>query len=123
MWIQDERSLYIPLKVLVLPVQVIRMIIFMLFKVNHFHYLGFPGGSVVKNLLGWKDPLEEEMATYSSILAVIIPGQQNTIYEVAKSQTQLSNLAHFHIYIFNPHRIYIFFFFFSRCSSWFYFIF
>ena len=42
----------------------------------------FPGGSVVKNLpavqekqemrvwsLGWEDPLEEEMATYSSILA------------------------------------------------------
>ena len=46
----------------------------------------FPGGSVVKNLpavqekqemrvwsLGWEDPLEEEMATYSSILAWRIP--------------------------------------------------
>ena len=42
-------------------------------------YIGFPGGSVVKNLptiqetqvqsLGWEDPLEEEMATHSSILA------------------------------------------------------
>ena len=42
-----------------------------------------PGGSVVKNLpamqktqvrsLGWEDPLEEEMATYSSILAWEIP--------------------------------------------------
>ena len=44
--------------------------------------MGFPGGSVVKNLpvmqeiqetqvqpLDWEDPLEEEMATYSSILA------------------------------------------------------
>ena len=43
--------------------------------------LGFPGGSVVKNLpavqetqetwvlLGQEDPLEEEMATHSSILA------------------------------------------------------
>ena len=44
--------------------------------------LGFPSGSVVKNLpamqetqeiqiqsLGWEDPLEEEMATHSSILA------------------------------------------------------
>ena len=41
--------------------------------------LGFPGGSVVKNLhamqetqvpsLGREDPLEEEMATHSSILA------------------------------------------------------
>ena len=42
-------------------------------------YPGFPGGSAVKNplamkemwvqSLGWKDPLEEEMATHSSILA------------------------------------------------------
>ena len=40
---------------------------------------GFPGGSVVKNLpamqetwvqfLGWEHPLEEELATHSSILA------------------------------------------------------
>ena len=44
---------------------------------------GFPGGSAVKNLpamqetwvrslgrsVGWEDPLEEEMATHSSILA------------------------------------------------------
>ena len=46
-------------------------------------YLGFPGGSVVKNLpskqerqvqsLGWEDPLEKEMATHSSILAWRIP--------------------------------------------------
>ena len=47
--------------------------------------LGFPGGSVVKNLpavqetretwvlLGQEDPLEEEMATHSSILAWRIP--------------------------------------------------
>ena len=45
--------------------------------------LGFPGGSVVKNppvmqslrvrSLGWEDPLEEEMATHSSILAWRIP--------------------------------------------------
>ena len=43
----------------------------------------FSGGSVVKNLptnagdtgsiLGWEDPLEEEMATHSSILAWEIP--------------------------------------------------
>ena len=42
-------------------------------------YLGFPGGSDVKNLpamretwvqsLGWEDSLEEGMATYSSVLA------------------------------------------------------
>ena len=38
--------------------------------------MGFPGGSGVLNLqkmqlqsLGWEDPLEKEMATYSSILA------------------------------------------------------
>ena len=41
--------------------------------------MGFPGGSVVKNSLGkqgtqvqslgWKDPLEKETATHSSILA------------------------------------------------------
>ena len=45
--------------------------------------MGFPGGSVVKNLpamqetqvqsLGWEDPLEKEMATYSSIIAWRIP--------------------------------------------------
>ena len=48
--------------------------------------VGFPGGSVLKNLpatqesqetqvrsLGWEDPLEEEVATHSSILAWKIP--------------------------------------------------
>ena len=45
--------------------------------------MGFPGGSVVKSLpakqetqvqfLGQEDPLEKEMATYSSILAWEIP--------------------------------------------------
>ena len=46
-----------------------------------FNQLYFPGGSVIKERtclptqeiqvwsLGWEDPLEEEMATYSSILA------------------------------------------------------
>ena len=46
-------------------------------------FSGFPGSSVVKNLsvmqemqvwfLGWKDPLEEGLATHSSILAWEIP--------------------------------------------------
>ena len=46
-------------------------------------YLGFPGGSVVKNpsvkqetrvlSLGREDPLEEEMATHFSILTWRIP--------------------------------------------------
>ena len=50
---------------------------------GHFLWTsGFPGGSVVKNqlanagdagsILGQEDPLEEEMATYSGILARII---------------------------------------------------
>ena len=49
--------------------------------------LGFPGGSVAKNLLakagntgsirGSEDPLEEEMATLSSILAWEIPWIEN----------------------------------------------
>ena len=46
-------------------------------------FLGFPGGSAVKNLpavweiwlqsLGWEDPLEKETTTHSSILAWRIP--------------------------------------------------
>ena len=53
--------------------------------------MGFPSGSAAKNLpaiqemreiwvqsLGWKDPLEEEMATYSSILAWRIPGTEES---------------------------------------------
>ena len=48
-----------------------------------YPFLGFPGGSDGKNLpamqetwvpsLGWEDPLEEGMATHSSILAWTIP--------------------------------------------------
>ena len=51
-----------------------------------FNIAGFPGGVVVKNLpamqdtrvwsLGQEDPLEEEMATHSSILAWEIPGTE-----------------------------------------------
>ena len=50
--------------------------------------MGFPGGSVVKNLpakqetlvgfLGQEDSLEKEMATHSSILAWEIPWTQET---------------------------------------------
>ena len=53
--------------------------------------LSFPSGSVVKNppamqetqemqvwSLGWEDPLEEEMATHSSILAWRIPWTEET---------------------------------------------
>ena len=58
--------------------------------------MGFPSGSVVKNLpemqemqiwvqsLGWEDPLEEDMTTHSSVLAQKIlwteePGGLQTI--------------------------------------------
>ena len=68
-------------------------------------HLGFLGGSTVKNLpamqgswvqsLGWEAPLEEEMATHSSILAWKIPWTEEPdglqSMGVAKSQTQLSD--------------------------------
>ena len=53
---------------------------------HNIKHMGFPGGSVVKKLsamqepqetgvqsLGWEDPLEEDMATLSSILDWKIP--------------------------------------------------
>ena len=67
--------------------------------------MGFPGGSVCKesacnvgnlgSILGWKDPLEEGMATHSSILAWRIPMDRGTwraaVHGVAESRTQLSD--------------------------------
>ena len=45
--------------------------------------------------LGWEDPLEEGMATHSSILTWTIPmdrgAWQAMVHGVAKSQTQLSD--------------------------------
>ena len=51
--------------------------------------MGFPDGAVVKNQptnagdteesLGWEDPLEEETATHSSILAQKIHGQRSLV--------------------------------------------
>ena len=45
--------------------------------------------------LGWEDPLEEEMAAHSSILAWRIPMERGawwaTVHGVAKSQTRLSD--------------------------------
>ena len=54
--------------------------------------MGFPGGSVVKNppvmqetqeaqvqFLAWKDPMEKEMATHSSILAGKFHGQRSLV--------------------------------------------
>ena len=69
--------------------------------------MGFPSGSLVKNLpamqetqgiqvrsLGQEEPLAEEMAAHSSILAWRIPmdgrAWKATFREVTKSQTSLS---------------------------------
>ena len=47
--------------------------------------------------LGWKDPLEKEMATHSSILAWRIPWTEEpgwaTVHRVAKSRTRLSDFT------------------------------
>ena len=67
--------------------------------------VGFPGGSDGEEpvcneetwvrSLGWEDPLEEGMATHSSILAWRISmdrgAWQATVHGVAKSRTQLSD--------------------------------
>ena len=64
-----------------------------------------PGAQMVKNLqamqetwvrsLSWEDPLEESMATHSSILAWRIPMDREawwaTVHEGAKSLTRLSS--------------------------------
>ena len=63
--------------------------------------MGFPGGSVVKNLppmqemwvqsLGQEDPLKEEMATHSSTLAWKIPW--TVAYQAPKSM-ELQRVIH-----------------------------
>ena len=81
----------------------------MLLRIIYFLNWGFPSGLVVKNLpavqkpqetrvlsLGLEDPLEEEMAIHSSILASEIswteePGRLQSMGWVAKGQIQLSN--------------------------------
>ena len=55
-------------------------------------------------LLGWEDPLEEGMATHSSILPGESHGQRSlagyTVHRVAKSQTRLKRLStHAHNYL------------------------
>ena len=71
---------------------------------------GFPGGSVIKNLPGGagdagdlglipgqEDPLEEEMATCSRILARKIPWtEESRIYRL---QTSLNALSYMLIYV------------------------
>ena len=61
----------------------------MALNVSIFKAWDFPGGSAVKNRpamqegqvrsLGGEDPLEEEMATHSSILAWKIPWMRNSV--------------------------------------------
>ena len=67
----------------------------------------FPGGSDSKEsacnvgdlglILGWEDPLEEGMATHSSILVWRIPKDRGTwqaiVHGVAKSWTRLEKLS------------------------------
>ena len=67
--------------------------------------MGFPDGSDSKEsacstgdlglIPGWEDPLEEGMATHSSILIWRIPMDKGaswaTVHGVAKSQAQLSD--------------------------------
>ena len=67
--------------------------------------MGFPSGSVVKNLpamqenrvqsLDWEDPLEKRMATRGSIFAWRIPWTEEpgraTVPRVAKCQTRLGD--------------------------------
>ena len=73
--------------------------------------MGFPGGSAVKNLaamkelqemrvrsLGWEDPLEEDLATPSSVLAWRIPwtGEPGGLQSIGLQRVRhnLSDLAH-----------------------------
>ena len=52
--------------------------------------------------LGWEDPLEEDMATHSIILAWRIPmdrgAWQTTVHGIAKSQTWLCDYVHVHVH-------------------------
>ena len=67
------------------------------FNSTEVNLLGFPGGSDGKESacnagdLGWEDPLEEDMATHSSIVAWRIPMDRGawraTVHEVTKSWT------------------------------------
>ena len=46
--------------------------------------------------LDQEDPLEKEMAAHSSILAGRIPGTEEPVHRVTKSQTQPSDLTRMH---------------------------
>ena len=77
---------------------------YLLFEIQTIIEMSYPGGSVVENLttmqetgvrsLGGDDPLEQEMATHSSILAWRIPWTEEPgglqSMRLQKSQTGLS---------------------------------
>ena len=70
--------------------------------------MGFPGGSVEKNppakqetwvrSLGWEEPLGEEMATHSSILAWEIPRteQPGGLQSRGHKELDMRECAHMH---------------------------
>ena len=74
---------------------------------RNVYYMVFPGGSVVKNLPanagdvgsipGLEDPMEEEMATHSSVLTLGNPRDGGawwaSVYGVAQSRTRLKQLS------------------------------
>ena len=72
-------------------------------RLNNILLWDFPGGSVVKNLpavqesqvppLGWEDPLEEEMATHSSILDGNSHGQRRLVNCVVHGFTKESDMS------------------------------
>ena len=73
-------------------------------------FKGFPGGSEVKasacnvetwvRSLGWEDPLEKEMATYSSILAWRIPWMEELgrLQSMGRKQSDTTEQLHFHFH-------------------------
>ena len=82
-----------------------------IFYISYHGLGGFPYGSSVKNLhetqelqemwvqfLDWEDPLEESLATHSSILAWRIPGTEKhsglQSMGTQRVRNDLSNLAH-----------------------------
>ena len=73
------------------------------FELRSISHWGFLGGSLVENLpvmqkmprvrsLGWADPLEDDMATHSSVLALENPidrgGWQAAVHRVTQSHTR-----------------------------------
>ena len=72
--------------------------------------LGFPGGSVVKNLpamqetwvwsLDWEDSWEKEMATHSSILACRIPWTEEPAgLQSSCKESNMTEYTHRHSYV------------------------